>query len=181
MYSKSFKGSSQDYEKGLCQSFIRFSSGSRSNLHIRILSGMRATLFEDLGKKITRSERIRNCLVVQNFNQGLVQNFSQICVSNIWKINSILIRKCKELAKIFTGCCLVSSVVSISWDSLEGSLRIINFKDPVRFDSGFYLELVQALARIVSCIDIARPYQNSLSILFRNVTKVIRRISSRFH
>jgi hypothetical protein len=36
----------------------------------------------------------------------------------------------------------------ISWESFEGSFRIINLKDLVRFDSGFDPEFVQVLARI---------------------------------
>ena len=58
IYSKSYEGSSQDYERGLCQDFIRFSSGSRSNLRIRILTGGITTSDEDLDKKITRSLKI---------------------------------------------------------------------------------------------------------------------------
>jgi len=53
-------GSFQDDERGFYQDFIRFSSGSRSNLHIRILSGVMTTSDEDLDRKITRSVRIRN-------------------------------------------------------------------------------------------------------------------------
>ena len=157
IYSRLYQGSCQDYEREFCQDFIRFSSGSRWNLRVRILSGVIATSDKDLGKKITRSVRIRNWLILQSFNQDLVQNFSRICASKPSKTMSILIRtlirKCKDLSKIFTGFCLVYSAMSISWDSLEGSFRIINLKDPVRFDSGFDPGFVQVLARIFFWIE----------------------------
>jgi hypothetical protein len=162
IYSRSYQGSLQEYERGFCQDFIRFSSRSRSNLRIRILSGVIATLDEDRSRKITRSVRKRNWLILESFNQDLLQNFSRICVSRLCKTISILIRilirKYKDLAKIFAGYCLVNSVVFISWESLEGSFRIINFKDPVKFDSGFYPEFVQVLARIFFWIEFVGFY-----------------------
>ncbi len=107
IYSRSYQGSSQDYERGFCQDFIRFSSGSRSNLRIRILTGGITTSDEDLDKKITRSLKIWNWLILQGFTQDLVQIFSRTCFSKPCKTMSILIRilirKCKDLTKIFTG------------------------------------------------------------------------------
>ena len=60
IYSRSYQGSSQDYETGFCEDFIKFSSGSRSNLCIRILSGFIAISDEDLSKKITGLVRMQN-------------------------------------------------------------------------------------------------------------------------
>jgi hypothetical protein len=72
IHLRSYQGSSQDDERGFCQDLIRFSSRSRSNPRIRILSGVIAISGEDLDKKITRSARIRNWPILQSFNQDSV-------------------------------------------------------------------------------------------------------------
>ena len=172
IYSRSYQESSQYYERGFCQDLIRFSSGSKSNLRIRILWGFIATSNEDLSKKIIRSVRIRNWLIVPSFNQDPAQNFSRISVSKSCRTMSflirILIRKYKDLAKIFTGYCLVHSILFIPSENLEESFRIIKLKGLVKFDRGFFPRFVQVLAQIFFWIEIAGSYQDLLSSLSRS-------------
>ncbi len=185
LYLRSCEGSSQDYERGFCQNFTRFLSGSRSNLRIGILSRVIATSFKDLGKKIRRLVRRGNWLVLQSFNQDLVQNFSRIYVSKPRKtmpvLNRILMRNCKDSAKIFTGYWLVHSAMPISWGRLEGSSRIINLKDSVRFDSGFYSGFLQSLIRIFFLNWICRILLRFTVDPAQQPNKSHKKISSRFH
>jgi len=90
--TESYQESSQNYERGFSNDFIRFSLGLRLHFRIRILSEVIATSETDLGKEIIRSFRIRNWLNLQSCNQNLVQNFLTKCISKYRKTMLILIR-----------------------------------------------------------------------------------------
>ena len=119
----------------------RMLSRSGSNLLIRILLWFIATSNENFNKKITRSIRILNWLIRWRFDQGPVQNFSRISVSNLWKIISllirILIRKHKDSVWIFAGEWLSYPALFISGKNLTRSFWIRNLMDPAKFDRTF--------------------------------------------
>ena len=128
---------------------------------------------------------VRNWLILPSFSQDPAQNFVRISVSRHCKIMPILIRiligKCKDLAKIFAGYCLLYSALLISSENLEWSFRIMNLKDPDKFHWEFFSRFVQVLAQIFSWIEITGSYQDSVSILFTILTRLIERIWSRFY
>jgi hypothetical protein len=144
--------------------FIKISSKSTSNLRVGILSGLTTKSDEDLCKKITTSVRIPNAMLLSSFDQDYMQNFLRRCVSRLCKRMSVLIRilmrKYKDLVKIFAGYLLVYSAVFAIRESLEGSFRIINLNDPVEF---------------------AGSFQDLFSILFRFLTRIIEWFSSKFY
>jgi hypothetical protein len=76
-------------------------------------------------------------MLLSSFDHDHMQNFLRRCVSRPCKRISVLIRilmrKYKDLVKIFAGYFLVYSAVFAIRESLEGSFRIINLNDPVEF------------------------------------------------
>ncbi len=113
-----------------------------------------------------------------------VKNISRISASYSFKIVPIririLIRKHKDSVRIFTGYCLIYWVLFISEESLEGLFRIMNRKNPLKFDSGSFSRFVHVSAEMIYWTQDVGSYRDSLSILFRILRRKIERIQLRF-
>jgi hypothetical protein len=117
--------------------------------------------------------------------QDPVQNFSRKNLSKPGKTMPIRIRilteKYKDLVMLFEDYYLPYSVAFISWESLQGSFRIINLKDPAKVDSESFSEFVQVSVQTFFWIENVGSYQDLLSILLVILTRIIERIRSRFY
>lgn len=82
-----------------------------------------------------------------------------------------LIRKHKDLVRIFVGDWLPYELRFISWKSFAGSFWVINIRSPDKFAWKFFLKFFYISIQIFYLTEKSKSDKDSYSILFRIVTR----------